>query len=622
MNAPTSYRDSGLSRPQVRHQRRSDGTVLIEAVEVPPPGAYPLGISGFVARWARERGAQPAFRERCDDAAGGWRTLDWDGFEQQMLAVAAGLLALGLGQRRPLMILAGNSIAHAVIVAAAEHVGIATVPVSLAHAAATADPAALRAMCELVEPGAVFVDSGLRTAAALQAIALPAERVIALHDAGPGQLPWSALLASAPTPRRQAAIDAARARIDAQTDIARIFFTSGSTGVPKAVPISYDGVAAQIANALYFHQAWADAPMVLLDWLPWSHVFGGLGTLCRVFALGGTYCVDDGRPQPGSFARTVRNLREIAPTIYASVPAAFALLVPELERDAAFAKAFFSRLRYAGYGGASLPRDLWQRFQAAAQHAIGQSIVFVSAFGATETGGGALQYSEAGDDIGNIGIPNPGVAVKLVPLDGDDGRHEIRIRGRQVFRGYLGNAQASADAFDDEGYFQLGDAVRLVDPAAPSQGLRYAGRCAEDFKLRSGTWVRTGAVRVALLDVCAPLLRDAVICGHDRDDIAALAWPDVEACRALSPQLQGLPLEQLVRHPQLIAALGERLSRQAPAASRRVERVVLMAEPPSRDGHEITDKGYVNQAVTRQRRAGLIDRLYAAQADAAVARAG
>lgn len=608
MDEAPAYRDSGLARPATRCERRPDGSLRLEALDEAPPSPQ-LGISGFVARWAQERGEQAAFSER--DGPGRWRTLSWAELQRQMLALAARLLELGLSQTRPLLILSGNSIEHALLVAAAEYVGIPSAPLSPSHSLAGSERARLRDIRALLEPGAVFVQSAERFASAVQALGLPAGRVIGVSELGPGQREWRTLVEHAPSAAQLAAVQAARARIDPIGDVARVFFTSGSTGAPKGVPITYGNIAAQIANALYFHRATRHDPLVLLDWLPWSHVFGGLGTLCRVFALGGSYHLDDGRPLPEQFARSVQNLREIAPTVYTSVPAAFALLAAELERDDGFARAFFARLKYAGFGGASLPRDVWQRFQAAAVRATGQRIVFVSAYGSTETSGGALQYSEPVDDIANVGVPNPGVAVKLVPLDGGDGRYEIRIRGQQIFRGYLGAPTLTAAAFDEEGFYRLGDAVRLVDPAAPQKGLRYAGRCAEDFKLTSGTWVRTGSVRVGLLELCAPLLDDAIVCGHDRTYIAALAWPNVAACRALAPELAGASVDDLVAHPLLVAELRSRLRRQPGAVSQRVQRLLLLAEPPSRDASEVTDKGYINQAVARERRAASVDRLYA-----------
>ena len=613
------YRDSGLSRSPVAHELRPDGTILLRALDAPVQVAA-VGMSGFVPRWAAERPAQPAFSER--DAGGGWSTLSWGEFHAQMLVVAAGLLEWGLSQQRPLMILSGNSLEQAVLIAAAEYVGIASVPVSPAYSLQSQDFGRLRAIHALVQPAAVFVQSAEVFAKALQALGTPAAKVLAVAGTGAEQS-WRSLNESTLTPARMLSVQAAHAAIRPDEDIARIFFTSGSTGAPKGVPITYDNVAAHCGQLLYSERRMVDAPLVMLDWLPWSHLFGGLSSLCRCCALGGSYYIDDGRPIPSHFTRTLQNLTEIAPTLYVNVPAAWVQLSIALERDEALARHFFSRLRFAGYGGASLPRDTWERVQAAAVRTMGERIVFMSGFGATETSGSGMTFNRPCDDVGNIGTPTPGVEVKLIPLEGGDERYEVRMRGRQIFPGYLKRPDLTKAAMDDEGYYALGDAVRLVNPASPEDGLRYAGRCVEDFKLDSGTWVRTGSVRLALIEQCAPLLADAVICGHDRAYVAALAWPNIAECQRLAPELSQLQGDALVAHPLVVDALTLKLRQfAAVAASQQVRRVLLLAEPPSADAGEIADKGSINQAAARQRRAEWIVPLFAEPAGPAVADIG
>ncbi|SFN43736.1 AMP-binding protein [Variovorax sp. OV329] len=616
-SAQASYRDSKLLNSAASHQRLADGTLLMKSLDEPGVIAE-SSFSEFVAQWAQSRGAQVALAER--NGPDSWRTVDWAAFHRQMLSVAAALLELGLSQTRPLMILSGNSIELAVLTMAADYVGIPTAPVTPAAALMSQEFTRLIDMHALVEPAAVFVQSLGPFAKALEVLGTPAAEIIAVQGSTAGQITWQSLIETPMTPQRRAAVQAAHQAIDAERDVARIFFTSGSTGVPKGVPLHYRNAAAMIGQIRYMHRPMLAETVVMLDWLPWSHAFGAVANLGRLFVTGGSFYIDDGRPLPALFGRTVQNLREVSPSFYANVPAAWAMLSAELERDEALAHSFFSRLNFAGYGGASLARDVWKRFQDVAVRTVGQRIVFASGFGATETTGLGSGFTMPGEEVDNIGLPGPGVELKLVPLEGEEGRYEIRTRGPHVFPGYLKRPDLSTAAFDDEGYYCLGDAVRLADPQAPEAGLRYAGRCVEDFKLGSGTWVRTGAVRLGLVESCAPLLADAVICGHDRDKVAALAWPNVAQCRSLAPELAEAPVETLIRHPLVIGALRAMLRTQTGPGSQQVYRVMLMAEAPSPDAYEIADKGYVNQAITRQRRAHLIDVLYADRADAAIAR--
>ncbi|CAG2146652.1 Long-chain-fatty-acid--CoA ligase FadD15 [Cupriavidus yeoncheonensis] len=589
---------------------RADGTVLLRCA-TPPGDLTQHGLPEFLPHWAARRGALPVFRER--DARGEWRSLGWADLWLQVQAVGAALLEMGLGQDRPLMLLSGNSIEQAVLLLAAEYVGVPTAPVSPAYSLLSRDFARLRSVAELVPPAAVFVQSAAPFERAIAALACADAPVIAVEGATDGategQVAWSQLAATELTPARLRRLAEAHAAIRPEQP-GRILFTSGSTGTPKGVALSYRNLA---AVATYFADTYAaltGRQPAFLCWLPWHHGLGGVLSLSRTVVLGGTHHIDDGRPLPGQFERTVRNLREVSPAIFTSVPSAWTMLAAELERDPALAASLFANAVNFSYGGASLPRDVWDRIHRAAEATVGERIAFCSGLACTETSGMGIYCTQPTDQTGNVGVPMPGCEVKLVPLEGGDGRYEIRMRGPFVFAGYVKRPDLTAAAFDDEGYFCLGDAVRLANPADPACGVTFAGRVVEDFKLTNGTWVRTGAVRLGLVEQCAPLITDAVICGHDHDYLAALAWPNLAACRRLAPELADADAQTLVRHPVVVHAIRERLKGGSAGASLAVRRVLLMAEPPSIDANEIADKGYVNQAATRARRAHLVDELF------------
>ncbi len=395
---------------------------------------------------------------------------------------------------------------------------------------------------------------------------------------------------------------------------AKYMFTSGSTGVPKVVVQSRRNLAAaQEMTARVFENDPEGVP-VYLEWLPWHHVMGGNIVLNRILRFGATLYIDDGRPMPGRFDTTLKNLAEVAPTLYFNVPAGLAMLVEALEREPAFANHFFSRLTYVYYGGAVLSRDIYDRFQAIAVRTTGQRIVLTSVFGATESSGPAVTQFWAVDDVGCIGLPVREVVLKLIEDSNFPGRYEMRIKGPNIIGQYLNAPAHTAAAFDEEGFYILGDAVRFVDPERPVAGLRFAGRFAEDFKLANGTWVRTAALRTRLIDGCRPLIREAVILHDGQDTIGAFAWPDVVGCAQALPELAGLAESDLVVHPLLIAELVKRLvkvNEGQTGASMRIERLMVLAEPPSMQHYELTDKGSLNQRAVIERRTAAVDTLFA-----------
>jgi feruloyl-CoA synthase len=355
-------------------------------------------------------------------------------------------------------------------------------------------------------------------------------------------------------------------------------------------------------------------PMVQIDWLPWHHIMGGNVVLHRLLRFGGSLYLDDGRPLPGRFEQTLANLREIAPSYYFNVPAGYAMLVDAFERDADFARHVLERLEFAYFGGAALPEDVHERLQAVALRILGRRILVGTAFGATETTAAVAMRTWLTPETASIGLPLPGNELKLVPDPHMPGRYEVRARGPVVFERYLNARECAAEAFDAEGFYSLGDAVRFADPQDPSAGLLFNGRFAEDFKLSNGTWVRTTPLRSALLQAGAPLVKDAVIVGEGRDHVSALVWLDASACRARLGLPPDADMAALVRHDAVLAHLGKALAAangSMTAASMRLERLLALEEPPSGEAYELTDKGSINQRAVVQRRREAVEALYA-----------
>lgn len=578
---------------------RPDGCQLVR--HLTPLGAYPQSIPHILAERADAHGGRVFLAER--DESGGWRTLTFAQAKARSDAVAQALLERGLGQDKPVMILSGNSIEFAILAFAAMTAGAPVAPVSPAYSLLSTDFANLKQIFELVKPALVFARDGERFAGALSALDLKGVEVVSVSDL-PGATPFSDLLDMPVGP----AVAESMARIGPDT-VAKYLFTSGSTGAPKGVINTQRMMCANIA--MYDLVGLHVESGVTVDWLPWHHTFGGNANFNMALNRGWTLHLDEGRPIPGQFGESIRNLREISPTTYASVPAAFAMLAEAMENDDELRLNFFRRLIVMFYGGAALPGDVFDRIQKLAVRTTGMRIVMVAGYGSTETAPSMMGSYWLTEQSGLLGLPKPGVELKLVP-DGD--RLEIRCKGPIITPGYLKRPDLTREAFDEEGYYMIGDAARWVDPDDPQQGLAFAGRVAENFKLMTGTWVQTGTLRVTALAAASPLLRDAAVAGQDKGYAALLAWPNMEALRSICPDAGDMTPEDLVRRPEVVAHIqkGLRVHNADHAGSAgRIARVLLMLEPPSLDGGEITDKGYINQRRTLERRAGLVERLYA-----------
>jgi feruloyl-CoA synthase len=461
----------------------------------------------------------------------------------------------------------------------------------------------------LLTPGMVFANDGGPFARAIYAT-VPANVELVVTRNPPGD--WkTTMFADLIGAADDAGIDAVRSQVTPGT-IAKFLFTSGSTGTPKAVINTHRMLCSNQAMIAAGFAFVADEPPVVVDWLPWSHTFGSNHNFNMVLVNGGSLYIDDGNPTPLGVPKTVRNLREIAPTIYFNVPKGYEALVPHFRADDTLRKNFFSRLKVLFYAGAGLNQTTWDDLTDLAIETTGERIIFLSSLGSTETSPLALACSWDFDRPGNIGLPVPGVELKLVP---NEGKLEARLRGPHITPGYWRQDELTREAFDEDGFYKIGDALKFADPNDPGKGFLFDGRIAEDYKLSTGTWVSVGPLRARFIDHCAPFVRDVVFAGPDRDDIVALVFPDFDACRKLAPEhaADAAPAVVLddIRVRQKFSGLLQALARRSTGSSTRVARAILMAEPPSMDKGEMTDKGSINQRAVLKNRAALVDELYA-----------
>lgn len=581
------------ARPALATQTRADGCIIVRQLADLPP--WPRCMNDRLAHWAKVAPDRVWLAERAGED---WTRLTYGEGLRAVRAVGTALLAAGLSVDRPLLILSANSIAHAVMAMAAQHVGVPSAALAPAYALGGEDRTKLALVVGQLTPGMVFAEEAGHFLPAIEAVLDP--DVILVSRSGRSDrrlsLTYDDLLATPP----DAAMQAAHAAVGPDT-VAKFLFTSGTTGSPKAVIQTQRMLCSNQAMVLAAYDFMAEDPPVLLDWAPWNHTASGNKVFNMAIYNGGSYYIDDGRPSAALIGKTIRNLQEIAPTWYFNVPLGYQFLLDEMERDDALADHFFSRLRMLMYAGAGMSQPVWDRLSAMAARKVPGGLPIVSGLGSTETGPFALYYADRKQGPGNIGIPAAGVTLKLVP-QGD--RLEARLKSPSITPGYWRNPALSAAAFDDEGFYCLGDALRYAVPGQPDEGFLFDGRLAENFKLATGTWVAVGALRAALVDVLDGLASDAVIAGEEKDDLRALLVPNLARLRDLA----GAPdagIAALAVHPAVQAALADRLSAHARAAHGSASRVVAAAflqDPLSFDRGEVTDKGSVNQrAVLRQR---------------------
>ena len=576
-------------------------------VEELPGGGFilrsPMSLNPYadhICTWLIDRAnADPQRTFLAERRNGGdWQRVSYGETLASVRSIAQSLLDRNVTADRPVMLLSENSIAHALLQLAAIYIGIPSVPVSPAYSLMSQDFGKLKYVFDLVAPSVVFAENSDVFANALAALDLDGINVINSAD-----LETMALTETTDN------VDAALVRIGPDT-VARILFTSGSTGVPKGVINTHRMLC---SNQQALTQVWPfieRRPPVLVDWMPWNHTFGGNHNLCMILKNGGTLYIDGGKPAPGLIDTTIRNLREVAPTLYLNVPRGYQMLVPYLEQDAEFRNHFFSNLDLIFYAAAALPQDLWERIEQLSLAALGYKVPMMSAWGLTESAPLAVGTHFPIDRAGVIGLPVPGTELKMLP---NAGKLELRLRGPNIMPGYYKREDLTSEVFDDDGFFITGDAGRFADEGDPSKGVIFDGRVAEDFKLLTGSWVSTGAVRTAAVSACPEVIQDAIVTGHDRDEIGLLIVPNIAGICELCGMDPDSDPSGLAGHETMIARLQaslESYNSANPASSRCIRRVLILTEPLNIDAGEITDKGYVNQRAVLENRHLLVEQLY------------
>ncbi|TMJ27402.1 MAG: feruloyl-CoA synthase [Alphaproteobacteria bacterium] len=587
-------------------ERHADGTISLRSPHALAP--YPPNLTERLEYWAAAAPSRTFLAQR--QSGGTWRRITYGETLDQVRRIGEALLERDLSPQRPIVILSGNDIEHALLGLGANFVGIPYAPISPAYSLVSKDLSKLRFIFDLLTPGLIYVADGDPFARAIETVA-PADVEIVV-----GRNPISSratilfeALRALPASGRS---DVAHAKVGPDT-IAKFLFTSGSTGAPKAVINTQRMWCSNQAMILSQLAYFADEPPVIMDWAPWHHTAGGNHDFGFVLYNGGTFHIDAGKPVPGHIETTVKNLREVATNWYFTVPKGYEALLPYFRDDAQLRETFFRDLKVLWFAGAALSQSVFDEMQQLAIETCGERIMFLTGLGATETAPMAIARTWQSHDSTNMGVPVPGVELKLVPCED---KLEARLRGPNVMPGYWRQDELTAAAFDAEGFYKLGDALCFADAADPSQGLLFDGRVTEDFKLATGTWVNVGALRARLLAQLEPYARDVVIAGADRNEIGALIFPDSEACRRLAADSVDVSADARVRNE-----LGARLRAMAATStgsSTYVRRAIVLSEPPSLDAGEITDKGSINQRAVLSRRADALAELYAREPSSGV----
>jgi feruloyl-CoA synthase len=602
-----SYRNEGIFAPRhVEVTERDDGCLILQSpIKL---NSLSRSVCDYLPRWAEQAPDRRFLAER--NVSREWRALTYDQAWNATRSLGEGLLAMGIEPGDRIAILSGNSIDHALLMMAGMAIGCCVSPISPNYSLLSGGAGRLAEIGRVLKPSLVFAQSGQAFAAARAIPEFLSARWIT-GDKCEGATPIGELLSTSPGRR----FDEALVAIEPEM-MAKILFTSGSTGAPKGVIITHRMLVSALERSAQLVEA---APIpVHVEWMPWHHTMGGNAIFNGIMKNGGTHYIDDGRPTPDAFPKTLANLREISPTSMLNVPAAYVMLVDALERDAVLRATFFKDLRSVTCGGASIPAAVIARFQALAVQAVGARIPILSGYGATEAAPSICITHWPSEQSGELGLPIPGLTLKLVPAGG---RYQLRIKGPNVTPGYFGRPELNAEAFDEEGFYKVGDMVTFVDPSRPEQGLLFAGRVAENFKLSNGTWVVPDELRKSLIRFAEGALQDVVVAGENRGSVAMLLWPSLlGAARYVRDRACLKDPRALAEDPGLIEHLRTAIGahNRECGSSSRVSAFALMAEPPSLDNGEFTDKGSINQRAALNNRSRLIERLYSRPLEAGI----
>jgi feruloyl-CoA synthase len=592
---------------RARFQPRPDGSTVVTSTEALLP--YAARLTDRLLHWAEVAPERTLVAKRVD--GGEWRRVSYGEALTSARSIAQSLLDHGLNADRPLAILSDNDIEHLLLGFGAMLAGVPFAPISAAYSLLSQDHGKLRHILGLLTPGMVFAADGAAYAKAIGAVVPVDTPVVLTH----GEIPGRKTVAFADIVATQATaqVDAAHAKVNPNT-IAKFLFTSGSTKLPKGVINTQRMLCSNQQMIRQCFPQLIDEPPVLVDWLPWNHTFGGNHNLGITVYNGGTLYIDEGKPTPALIGETLRNLREIAPTMYFNVPKGFEEIANALEVDARLRETFFSRVQMFFFSGAGLSQPVWDKLDRVAEAHAGERVRMLTGLGMTETAPFAVCANAYDVKSGHIGLPAPGIELKIVP-NGD--KMEMRYRGPNVTPGYWRAPDQTAESFDHEGFYCSGDAVKAMDPQWPERGFMFDGRIAEDFKLATGTFVSVGPLRAKIIAAGDPCVQDVVIAGINRNEIGILIFARLDACRAFAGVPPALPAELVLAEApvrEFFQQLVDNLNASGTGSATRVARAVVLAEPPSIDRGEVTDKGSINQRAVLAHRSALVDALYVGDA--------